>query len=153
MKSVLLVIAVALSFQFLAGSTASADDALSGYRPMLSRNSDGSLTIDSVEALQHMRRAASRNGKIVVWLTLSSTYWPPYAGQLSPEELAEQDARVVAEYREILRPLLHRRQAKLPQREYEAIEGPSIPVQLTKAGLDRLADDKRVGQIAAAEPL
>lgn len=113
---------------------------------MVSKESNGKLNRDSRVAFRTLRAKAQRYGETPVWITLSETFLAPYLGQLTPEELDQQQLRATQQILEILEPLVDTGDAR-HGKDGPVIRGPGCLVMVNRFALRKLVRDPRISQI------
>jgi len=112
---------------------------------MVSRDADGSINRESRKAIRQLSRIANQHGHVRVWVTLDTPF-DPFLAERSEQVASEQQERIDELFDQVLGQLLAGRQVRYPTGE-RIYAGASIMLMVTDAGLSRLVDDTRVGQL------
>ncbi|MDJ0709585.1 MAG: hypothetical protein QNJ14_04300 [Woeseiaceae bacterium] len=112
---------------------------------IVSREAGGSINKESKESLRTLAQMARKNGYMRVWVTLDIPY-DPFLAERSEQGAAVQQERLDGLFDQVLNPMLADGEVQYEngKREYR---GPSLLLKVTRRGLFRLVDDRRVGQL------
>lgn len=128
-----------------APSPAPAQNAHGDAPLMVSRDADGSINEESRVAIRQLTRMAQRNGHVRLWVTLD-LHFDPFLVDVSEQAAADQQQRLDDVFDLVLNPLLSSGQIQYVDGA-RVYNGPSLKLMATKRGLQRLVEDRRVGQV------